>query len=91
MKTCHCIFDATILVDCDIYGQRADRLERGRYRGPRLVACNKFVNCSRCGWNPMVEEKRKAKGLHPRHGYIDSNGVPTDQKYIYKGIKINED
>ena len=88
MKTAHCIFDATILVDCDVYGQRAEKIEKGHYIGPRLIACTHYVDCSKCGWNPLVEERRKAKELRARRGYINCNGETVDTGYVYKGIKV---
>ena len=31
------------------------------YRRPESVNCNDHSQCEHCGWNPVVEEKRKAQ------------------------------
>lgn len=48
-----CIYDAKIAVNYfDNNGHR--------YYGPRMIVCTSAHNCASCGWNPAVEEARKA-------------------------------
>ena len=88
MKLEHCIFDPTITIDCKIKNQRSGVLNEEIYHGPRQINCPKHEGCSKCGWNPLVEAKRKKKNLQPRHGYIGVYGWPEDVNYIYKGVKL---
>ena len=61
MKTAHCVFDNTVHVHCEVISIRTGTLEYNEYDGARQIVCKKPDECSKCGWNPEVEKKRKEK------------------------------
>ena len=84
MKVTNCIFDRRVEVCFEVQGNTGGHM----YHGQRQICCKYPTDCGRCGWNPEVEQKRKAQGIRPRHGYIGSEGLREDAKYVYKGIRL---
>lgn len=61
MKTAHCVFDMGYRIKCKVMSIKTGTLTYHDYDGPRQIACMHPIGCTKCGWNPEVEEKRKEK------------------------------
>lgn len=90
MKTNNCIYDREINVK---FIERKAVGDGREYEGPRQINCplEKRIDCSKCGWNPAVEEKRKKMSIESVHGHIDAEGKVVNRKKEYRGLVIKKE